>query len=156
MDQRPKAPIPSDPITAADITAGLVVHLDPSTLLQHAATPSPAAARVVIGAHFFLCYAADPDRSWWTPLYTKRSKKRIELSRWGRSGHEKFTGERFEYDPEQTWVATPEAIMLAARAGRDRSRIGLRNRVAVDQLPTLAHEAVAAAPTEVDATPVPD
>lgn len=140
-----------------DISPGLVLHMDPAVLAQHGATPSPAAAKVALGAHFFLCYAVDTERSWWTPLYTKRSETRIELSRWGRTGHEKWTGARLEYDPAQQWVASLEAINNAAIAGRDRSRAGARNRVAVDQLPTLPHDA--AAPVRVPAsapTPAPD
>ena len=136
-----------------DISPGLVLHLDPAVLAQHGATPSPAAANVALGAHFFLCYAVDTDRSWWAPLYTKKSTTRIELSRWGRTGHEKWTGARLEYDPAQHWVASLDAINAAAIAGRDRSRAGARNRVAVDQLPTLPHDAVVSAPAPV---PAPD
>lgn len=154
----------SDPAIALEITAGLVLHLDPAALAQHGATPSSAMAKVAMGSHFFLCYAADTQRSWWTPLYTKRSTTRIELSRWGRTGHEKFTGARFEYDPDQHWVASLEAINSAAIAGRDRSRAGARNRVAVDQLPTLPHQATmpepaifpAPAAPQVDATSASD
>lgn len=145
-----------------DISPGLVLHMDPAVLAQHGATPSPAAAKVALGAHFFLCYAADTERSWWTPLYTKKSTTRIELSRWGRTGHEKWTGARLEYDPAQQWVASLEAINSAAIAGRDRSRAGARNRVAVDQLPTLPHDAAvyvpvpASAPDVDEETPVTD
>ena len=143
-----------------DISPGLVLHLDPAVLAKHGATPSPAAAKVATGAHFFLCYAADTERSWWTPLYTKRSTTRIELSRWGRTGHEKWTSARLEYDPAQHWVAALEAINSAAIAGRDRSHAGARNRVAVDQLPTLPHDAVVQAPAPShppdDAEPAPD
>ena len=141
----------NDSAVEDDISPGLVLHLDPAVLAQHGATPSHAAARVASGSHFFLCYAADTDRSWWTPLYTKKSTTRIELSRWGRTGHEKWTSARLEYDPAQHWVATLDAINSAAIAGRDRSRAGARNRVAVDQLPTLPHDAVVQAAAAVQA-----
>lgn len=146
----------NDSTVEDDISPGLVLHLDPSVLAQHGATPSPAASKVALGAHFFLCYAADAERSWWTPLYTKRSATRIELSRWGRTGHEKWTGARLEYDPAQNWMASLEAINSAAIAGRDRSRAGARNRVAMDQLPTLPHDAIAFAPAPEDAEPTPE
>lgn len=142
-----------------DISPGLVLHMDPAVLAKHGATPSPAASKLALGAHFFLCYAVDTEHSWWTPLYTKRSTTRIELSRWGRTGHEKWTGARLEYDPAQNWMASLEAINSAAIAGRDRSRAGARNRVAVDQLPTLPHDAVvhvdAPAPAPCDEDPAP-
>lgn len=134
--------IQPDPTIAADIAPGLVLHLDPAVLAQHGATPSPASEKIVIGPHFFLCYAVDGGRSWWTPLYTKPSAVRHDLSRWGRVGHEKWTGGAFNFHPEQHWIADANAIALAARAGRDRSRSGARNRMAVEQLPRMPTLAV--------------
>jgi len=124
-------------ITPAEITSGLVLHLDPDVLEQRGGTyECPPSFRVQNG-HFFLCLDATKTEGRWLPLYTKDGKGRVEISRIGRTGHEKWTGGTFFYHEDQVWTAPHGAVVASADAGTDLSRKGQRNLLTKTRIPAI-------------------
>lgn len=124
-------------LSESEITSGLVLHLDPDELMSRGGTYTCADALRVQGGHFFACLSVAGGIGRWLPLYSKPGFGRQELSVIGRKGHAKWTGGTFFWHQDQVWSATNAAVVPAAAAGRDMSRKGARNTIAVAELPEL-------------------
>jgi hypothetical protein len=115
----------------AEIAVGLVLHLDSDVLVAKGATHSCSEAMRVRGGHFFACVEHDPKtkRGKWVPFYSDGGTDRIEVSVGDRSGHGKWTEPTCHFFTGQWWDVPDSVVELAARAGRDASRQGGRNRL---------------------------
>ncbi len=116
-------------VLADEIQPGLVLHLDPATLIAAGATASCPADKRVVGGHFFVCVTTAKDgSSTWIPTYSNRAIGNVEIPSAAKSGHIKWTGTPSYYSPHQVWtVPTAAAVADAARVGRDASRQRQRN-----------------------------
>ena len=121
----------------ADITVGLVLHLDPDCLQLHGATCSCAPAFRVQGQHFFVCIDATPGQTRWLPLFSRPGPGRLMLASAGASGHPKWSRGVYYYHPAQVWTAAGAAIAEAAARAHDKSRRGARNSMAPEHVPNL-------------------
>jgi len=128
-------------ITDAEITPGLVLHLDPDTLAAQGATCTCTVGQRVQGGHFFLCLEVEGELAVWVPLYSNDGVGRSQLSANGRSGHRKWTTGTFYWYHGQVWRAPHPAVVAAADAGGDMSRAGSRNKLAQASLPKLTNDA---------------
>lgn len=125
-------------ITEAELIPGLVMHLDPDTLLAQGGTYSCSDDQRVRGGHFFLCLSVQGSLGCWLPLYSNPGVGRTQLTADGRSGHPKWTSGTFYWHQDQVWTAMYSAVVAAAAAGRDMSRAGSRNELDKLHLPPLA------------------
>lgn len=116
-------------VTEAEISPGLVLHLDPDELIAAGATYTCAEAERVRGGHFFVCLKTNGQLSRWLPVYTDDGPGRVEILATDRRGHAKWTGGTCYYHPSQVWDAANAAIPGAAAEGRDQSRRGSRNQI---------------------------
>ena len=122
-------------VDPAEIVPGIVLHLDPDTLVSDGAECTCTEAQRVRGCHFFLCVRATGEHSRWLPLYSRAGLNRVQLSQRGRSGHPKWMAFECYYHTGQVWCATHKAIAAATLAGQDRSERQRRNRIAIGFLP---------------------
>ncbi len=125
------------PVDPREIRPGIVLHLDPETLLAQGAIYSCDDDRRVIGCHFFLCIEVTGECGRWLPLYSRDGFGRVRLSQLGRSGHSKWVTSECHFHEDQVWRATHQAVVAAARVGHDFSEPGRRNRIAVESLPDV-------------------
>ena len=124
-------------MTASEIVRGLVLHLDPAVLAANGGVPSCKPERAVQDGHFFLCLSTEADSGRWVPLYSTGGEGRKRLEAPGRKGHPKWTRGIFHVDRDQEWTAPHAAIIAAAKAGKDKSGPGRRNRLGVNALAAI-------------------
>lgn len=117
--------------SAMDLSAGLVLHLDPDTLEREGGAYTCSSEMRVRNGHFFVLLRRDSMTGEWSlvPVYSNDSGGRRVPIDHERAGHPKWTDARAFADPKQIWTATPEAIVRAAAAGGDQSRPEARNRL---------------------------
>jgi hypothetical protein len=126
-----------DKMLASELAVGMVLHLCPKVLLGRGARPNGPSEQWVEGHHFFICVDAGPKKCVMLPLFTNKSAEREALSIDGRTGHEKWTAGTFHFYTWQTWLASRDTIVQAARAGGDLSRSGSRNLLDPSLVPVL-------------------
>lgn len=124
-------------VTEDEIGMELVLVLNPAVLEANGATCGCAASLRVQGDHFFLCLEADDLIGCWLPMYSKDALQRVTISTSGRTGHTKWVNGTFHYHPAQVWRAPHTAVVAAAKAARDMSRAGSRNKIHEDYIPKL-------------------
>jgi hypothetical protein len=124
-------------LTATEVEAGLVLHLDPDVLEQRGGTYTCGSDLRVQEGHFFVCLSVSGGAGVWLPLYSKSGVGRQPLAATGRSGHAKWTKGTFFWHTDQVWTAPHDAVVAAAKAGGDMSRSGSRNLLAPQALPRL-------------------
>jgi hypothetical protein len=114
-----------------EIAVGLVLHLDPDRLLADGGTCTCGDKERVQGPHFFACVSRDPKSKTgvWVPFFGDTGTDRVEVAASEKTGHPKWTKGVTYYHPTQTWTVPDAAIEPAARAGKDASRQGSRNRL---------------------------
>ncbi len=117
---------------------GLILHLDPDTLLKNGATYTCEADLAVKDHHFFVCIAADPKGGVWVPIYSVGGAGRVEIKAENKQGHAKVTSGSSYYHPAQAWRASHKAVQLAARAAKDQSTPKEPNMVLAAHVPKLA------------------
>jgi hypothetical protein len=123
-------------MTAPEITPGLVLHLDPDTLLALGADCTSLSDIRVRGPHFFLCLSVSGAVSRWIPLYSRAGPGRVELAG-HRVGHPKWTTQSAYFHPGQVWTASHQAVVNASVAGGDLSSRVRRNMLDGSAVPTL-------------------
>ena len=131
---------PADPFAylAKEIAPGLVLHLDPDTLLEHEATVTGRPECRVQGRHSFLCVEVTGDDSQWCPLFSRPGPNRVELPRSGRRGHRAWVEGTSHLHPSQVWTVSTDAVVAAAKNGGDKSTPRQRNWLDENDLPDLA------------------
>ena len=122
-------------LTAAEIQRGLVLYLDPETLLVKGAVCTSPRKKQVVGKHRFVVVSAENGDITLMPLYSRSSGERIEIPKFGRRGHPQWTqGEAFAY-PRQIWRADAATIVAAFYAAGDLSTSGTRSTVLEAYIP---------------------
>ena len=121
-----------------EVTAGLVLNLDPDVLARYGWTVSCSDDRRVIGRHFFLCLDVRGEVSDWVPMFSRDGAGRRKVAQTGRTGHPKWIDGCCYYHTRQVWTAADrQAVIEAALAGRDLTNPDQRNRLALSGLPSL-------------------
>lgn len=127
-------------ITEAELVPGIVLHLDPETLMAERGSYTCSDEVRVQGGHFFVCLSMDGDVGSWLPLYSKPGVGRVKLTSDGRTGHPKWTDAPNYWHRDQVWTAPSSAVIAAAAAGGDMSRAGSRNLLDPHLLPAVHRE----------------
>lgn len=123
--------------TEQEVSAGLVMHLCPKTMLGKGGKVTCAPEYIVSDHHFFLVIEAGPKRCRLMPLYSAPGPGRVEISADGRIGHPLWTGGQFHYHTEQVWDVSKPVVVMAAKVALDQSQPGARNRLDTSRLPAI-------------------
>lgn len=118
---------------------GLVLHLDPDTLLDHEATCSSPHPYRVNAPHFFVCVdVRGIDSACWVPLFSNPGPGRRRVPGGGRDGHPKWVDSIVHWHKWQMWCASNTSVRRAAADGWDQSRPGSRNTLPAEYARDIA------------------
>ena len=104
-------------VSPKEISAGLILHLDPDEFEASGAIFNCDPAARVQGAHFFVCLWTNGVKSRWLPLYRDDGTGRVEIPSSDRSGHQRWMSPRAFYCPSQVWVPTTPMYPLLPPQG---------------------------------------
>ena len=116
-------------IAKPSIKPGIVVHMDPETLLAGGSTTTAPDGVRVKDVHYFICL--DRTEAWakWIPCFTDNGPERQAIQQQEKTGHPGWTQGGSYYHPAQLWDAPHEAAIEAAKVGNDLSKPNARNGV---------------------------
>jgi hypothetical protein len=121
-----------------EIVPGLVVHLDPRTLLGEGARTSASRSQRASSFHYFVCLAPYRDGWLWMPLSSKEVPgERLPLYPRDKTGLATFVRGVSHVVATQVWWFTLPMLAHAAEVGHDHSTPRCRNHVPPGKLPPL-------------------
>ncbi len=114
---------------------GLVLQLDPKTLVTYGAFAALPADTTLSAHQYFLCISTDAKEGLWVPLFAGPGPGRKGIAATAKTGYAQWTRHSSFYDPGCIIRVGHKGAQRAADAAYDRSSPKSPNRMAVEQLP---------------------
>lgn len=119
-------------------TPGLVLRLDPKTLVQHGATYTGRDDEELTPQQYFVCVDSNAKDALWVPLFAAPGPGRKGIAETAKSGHGRWTKYSSFYDASQVCRFGHKAAQRAAEVAYDESTPKAPNRIAAGHVPQRA------------------
>lgn len=116
-------------LAVKEIRPGLVLFLDPETLLALSACCDASLNHLVRTPHYFLCFQRNDTHGVWAPCSTKPAENREPIAQCEKRGHTHWKQGTSYCDIRQDWLIPHSVAVAAATTARDASQRGIRNAV---------------------------
>lgn len=114
---------------------GLVLRLDPKTLMAQGATYTGMDDAELSPQQYFVCIESTPRDALWVPLFAASGPGRKGILPAAKSGHDRWSRYSSFYDPAQVCRVTHKAAQKAAEVAFDESSPKAPNRLAPESVP---------------------
>lgn len=114
---------------------GLVLRLDPKTLMAQGATYTGKDDEELSPQQYFVCIETTPRDALWVPLFAAAGPGRKGILPTAKSGHHRWSRYSSFYDPAQVCRITHKAAQKAAEVAFDESSPKAPNKMADTSVP---------------------